>query len=230
MEPGESVTLTKLVAYAWSDTRELPALRDELAGALTVARHEGFDGLLASQRAILDGFWECADVEIDGDDELQQAVRFALFQLLQATARAEGRAVAGKALTGTGYEGHAFWDTETFVLQVMTAVRPEVTRHALGWRHATLPAARERAATLDLKGRPSPGGRSPARSAPATGRQGRPPSTSTPTSPTPCCATSTPPATRGSPARPASSCWWRVRACGAHWATGAATSASTSSG
>ncbi|MDT0348374.1 glycoside hydrolase family 65 protein [Pseudonocardia charpentierae] len=152
LEPGESVTLTKLVAYAWSDTHELPALRDELAGALTVARHEGFDGLLASQRTVLDGFWECADVEIDGDDELQQAVRFALFQLLQATARAEGRAVAGKALTGTGYEGHAFWDTETFVLQVMTAVRPEVTRHALGWRHATLPAARERATTLDLKG------------------------------------------------------------------------------
>ena len=152
LEPGESVTLTKLVAYAWSGDRELPALRDELAGALTVARHEGFDGLLASQRAILDGFWECADVEVDGDAELQQAVRFALFQLLQATARAEGRAIAGKALTGTGYEGHAFWDTETFVLQVMTAVRPEVTRHALGWRHATLPAARDRARTLDLKG------------------------------------------------------------------------------
>ncbi len=152
LAPGESVTLTKLVAYAWSGTRELPALRDELAGALTVARHEGFDGLLASQRAILDGFWECADVEIDGDAELQQAVRFALFQLLQNTARAEGRPIAGKALTGTGYEGHAFWDTETFVLQVMTAVRPEVARHALGWRHATLPAARERARTLDLRG------------------------------------------------------------------------------
>jgi alpha,alpha-trehalose phosphorylase len=152
LDPGESVTLTKLVAYAWSDTRELPALRDELAGALTVARHEGFDGLLASQRAILDDFWECADVEVDGDPELQQAVRFALFQLLQNTARAEGRAIAGKALTGTGYEGHAFWDTETFVLQVMTAVRPEVTRHALAWRHATLPMARERARTLDLAG------------------------------------------------------------------------------
>ena len=152
LEPGESVTLTKLVAYAWSGDRELPALRDELAGALTVARHEGFDGLLASQRAILDGFWECADVEVDGDAELQQAVRFALFQLLQNTARAEGRGIAGKGLTGTGYEGHAFWDTETFVLQVMTAVRPEVTRHALAWRHGTLPAARDRARTLDLKG------------------------------------------------------------------------------
>jgi alpha,alpha-trehalose phosphorylase len=152
LEPGQSVTLTKLVAYAWSDGRELPALRDELAGALTVARHVGFDGLLASQREILEEFWECADVEVDGDPELQQAVRFALFQVLQASARAEGRAIAGKALTGTGYEGHAFWDTETFVLQVMTAVRPEVTRHALSWRHTTLPPARERARTLDLAG------------------------------------------------------------------------------
>ncbi|HEX8520196.1 MAG TPA: glycosyl hydrolase family 65 protein [Pseudonocardia sp.] len=157
LEPGQQVTLTKLVAYAWSagdapTGRTLPALRDELSGALTVARHEGFDGLLARQRALLDEFWECADVEVDGDPELQQAVRFALFQLLGATARAEGRAIAGKALTGTGYEGHAFWDTETFVLQVMTALRPEVVRHALQWRHATLPAARERARTLDLAG------------------------------------------------------------------------------
>jgi alpha,alpha-trehalose phosphorylase len=152
LEPGQEITVAKLVAYAWSDTRELPALRDELSGALTVARHEGFDGLAARQRAILDEFWEGADVEVEGDPELQQAVRFALFQLLQATARAEGRAIAGKALTGTGYEGHAFWDTETFVLQVMTAVRPEVSRHALGWRHATLAQARDRARALDLAG------------------------------------------------------------------------------
>ena len=152
LEPGQTITVTKLVAYAWSDTHGLPALRDELSGALTVARHEGFDGLAARQRSVLDEFWEGADVEVDGDPELQQAVRFALFQLLAATARAEGRAIAGKALTGTGYEGHAFWDTETFVLQVMTAVRPEVSRHALGWRHATLPQARERARTLDLAG------------------------------------------------------------------------------
>jgi alpha,alpha-trehalose phosphorylase len=152
LEPGAALTVTKLVAYAWGADRTIPALRDELVSALIAARAAGFDGLLAAQRAVLDEFWECADVEVDGDPALQQAVRFALFQLLQATARAEGRAIAGKALTGTGYEGHAFWDTETFVLQVMTAVRPEVTRHALTWRHATLPAARDRARALDLRG------------------------------------------------------------------------------
>ena len=152
LEPGESVTLTKLVAYVWSGIRGVPALRDELAGMLAVASNIGFDELVAHQREILDDYWESADVEVDGDDELQQAVRFALFHILQAAARAEGHGIAGKALTGTGYEGHVFWDTETFVLQVATAVRPEVTRHALAWRHATLAQARARAHTLDLKG------------------------------------------------------------------------------
>ncbi|GAA1298245.1 glycoside hydrolase family 65 protein [Pseudonocardia xinjiangensis] len=152
LETGAAITLVKYLGYAWSGDRSLSAVRDEVAAAVTAVRHTGWDELLAAQRRTLDEFWESADVEIDGDDELQQAVRFALWHLLQATLRAEGRAIAGKALTGTGYEGHAFWDTETFVLQVMTAVRPEVTRHALGWRHAILDKARARARQLDLQG------------------------------------------------------------------------------
>ena len=154
LDPGEQLTMVKLLGYAWSEDRGVPAVRDELAGALTMARRRGWDGLVADQRVHLDEFWECADVELDGDPELQQAVRFALFHLLQATARADGRAIAGKALTGTGYEGHAFWDTETFVLQVMTALRPAVVRQALTWRHATLPLARDRARVW--RGVPSP--------------------------------------------------------------------------
>ena len=69
-------------------------------------------GLLDGQREYLDDFWDRADVEIDGDAELQQAVRFALFHALQAGARAERRAIAAKGLTGPGYDGHTFWDTE----------------------------------------------------------------------------------------------------------------------
>src|SRR5207253_1859393 len=84
-------------------------------GALPQARRTGWEGLLAGQRAYLDDFWGRADVELDGDDELQQALRFALFHALQAGARSERRAIAAKGLTGSGYNGHAFWDTETFV-------------------------------------------------------------------------------------------------------------------
>jgi alpha,alpha-trehalose phosphorylase len=149
---GEEITLVKLLGYAWSGDRSITSVREELSATLTTARHVGWDALAAAQREELDAYWADADVEIDGDDELQQALRYALFHLLQATARAEGRAIAGKALTGTGYEGHAFWDTETFVLQVMTAIRPGITRHALGWRHSTLDLAYERARELDLRG------------------------------------------------------------------------------
>jgi alpha,alpha-trehalose phosphorylase len=156
LAPGEEVTLVKLLGYAWSADRSLTAVRDEVSATLTTARHIGWDDLVAGQREYLDAFWADADVEIEGDGELaaelQQAVRYALWHLLQATARAEGRAIAGKGLTGTGYEGHAFWDCETFVLQVLTALRPEITRQALGWRHATLDKARARAGALGLRG------------------------------------------------------------------------------
>ena len=120
--------------------------------ALAEARHTGWDGLVAAQRAYLDEFWAGADVELEGDTELQQAVRFALFHTLQAAARAEGRAIPAKGLTGPGYDGHTFWDAERFVLPVLTYSAPQVARDALRWRHATLDLARERAAQLGLAG------------------------------------------------------------------------------
>ena len=112
----------------------------------------GWDGLIADQRRYLDEFWHGADVEVEGDDELQQAVRFALFHVLQSGARAEGRPIGAKGLTGPGYDGHSFWDTETFVLPVLIHTEPGAAADVLRWRHSTLPLARERAATLGLKG------------------------------------------------------------------------------
>ncbi|HEV2345650.1 MAG TPA: glycosyl hydrolase family 65 protein [Actinocrinis sp.] len=152
LEPGETLRLVKFVSYGWSTTRSLPALRDQVDAALSAVLQTGWEGLLAEQRTCLDEFWSRADVEIDGDPEIQQAVRFALFHLFQAGARAEQRAIAAKGLTGSGYDGHAFWDTESFVLQVLTYMAPDAVKHALSWRHSTLPAARDRAAQLGLAG------------------------------------------------------------------------------
>ncbi len=152
LEPGERLRLVKFVAYGWSAVRTHQALRDQVDAALTGARQSGWDGLLAEQRAYLDDFWARADVEVDGDAEIQQAVRFALFHVLQAGARAEGRAIPAKGLTGTGYGGHAFWDTETFVLPVLTYTIPAAAAHALSWRHSTLGPALDRAAQLGMMG------------------------------------------------------------------------------
>jgi alpha,alpha-trehalose phosphorylase len=149
---GERLELVKFLAYGWSAARSLPAVRAQVAAALTEARHTGWEGLAAGQRAYLDEFWAGADVEVEGDLEIQQAVRFGLFHVLQAGARAEGRAIPAKGLTGPGYDGHAFWDTETFVLPVLTYTQPTAARDALRWRHSTLPAARARAEQLRLGG------------------------------------------------------------------------------
>ena len=152
LEPGQRLSIIKLLAYSWSSRRGVASVRAQAIGALAEAVHTGWDGLLAEQRSSLDDFWERADVEIDGDPERQLAVRYALFGVLQAAARAEGRAIAAKGLTGTGYDGHAFWDTESFVLPVLSYTVPAAARDALGWRHATLPVARRRAKQLGFRG------------------------------------------------------------------------------
>jgi alpha,alpha-trehalose phosphorylase len=150
--PGEQLHIVKYVGYGWSSERSRPALIDQVVGALAAAHLTGWDGLLAEQRDYLEEFWDGADVELDGDAEIQQAVRFGLFHILQAGARAEFRPIAAKGLTGTGYDGHTFWDTESFVLPVLTYTQPAAVADALRWRHSVLADAKQHATDLNLAG------------------------------------------------------------------------------
>src|SRR5919204_1236334 len=150
--PGRPLRLVKSLPSGWSSQRSVPAIHAQVAAALAAARHTGWQRLLDEQREYLDEFWERADVELEGDAELQQAVRFALFHTLQASARGEQRAVAAKGLTGPGYDGHTFWDTESFVLPVLTYTAPHVVADALSWRSLTLDLAKQRARQLGLRG------------------------------------------------------------------------------
>lgn len=152
LSPGQRLRIVKFIAYGWSGVRSQPAIRDQIAAALSIARATGWDGLLEEQRAYLDDFWARADVEVEGDLEIQQAVRFALFHILQAGARAERRPIPAKGLTGPGYDGHAFWDTETFVLPALLLTAPASVGDALRWRYSILDQARERARQLGLRG------------------------------------------------------------------------------
>jgi alpha,alpha-trehalose phosphorylase len=149
---GEKLEVVKYVAYGWSSQRTRPALHDQVAAALALARLTGWEGLLAEQHDYLEQFWDGADVQVEGDAEIQQAVRFGLFHILQAGARAEYRPIAAKGLTGPGYDGHTFWDTETFVLPVLTYTQPDAAADVLRWRHMTLPVAKQHAIDLGLAG------------------------------------------------------------------------------
>jgi alpha,alpha-trehalose phosphorylase len=152
LEPGQRLRVVKYVAYGWSSQRSFPALNDQVRAALAAAKYTGWTGLTTEQRRYLDDFWAAADVEVEGNAQLQQAVRFASFHVLQAGARAEKRGIAAKGLTGPGYDGHTFWDTETFVLPMLSHTVPDAAADVLRWRQQTLPLALERAAQLGLAG------------------------------------------------------------------------------
>lgn len=145
LAPGRHVTLEKYASYAWTGPHEdLPAeaLRQRAGEALQRAGAAGFDALLATQTAALAPLWSQADLAIDGDPSVEQALRFNLFHVYQSSSR-DGRAsAAAKGLTGEGYEGHYFWDAEAFMLPALVNVAPELARSMLTYRHTTLERAR----------------------------------------------------------------------------------------
>ena len=96
LRPGQRLRIVKYLAYGWSSQRSRPALRDQAAAALAGARYSGWQGLLERSARYLDDYWDSADVEVEGDPVCQQAVRFGLFHMLQASARAERRGIPAR--------------------------------------------------------------------------------------------------------------------------------------
>ena len=143
--PGSTLRLDKFAAYHASAEVSLADLAEQVERTLQVAASEGFDSLLAGQRQCLDKFWERSDVRIEGDAAIQQAVRWNLFQLAQATLRADGQGVPAKGLTGRGYDGHYFWDTEIYLLPFLIHTNPHIARDLLRFRYGMLDAARRKA-------------------------------------------------------------------------------------
>ena len=146
------IKITKVVSYHTSRGVPVRELVDRCRRTLDRTTEQGVDQQFADQRAWLDGFWARSDVEIVGQPALQQAVRWNLFQLAQATARAEQSGVPAKGVSGSGYGGHYFWDTEIFVLPFLSYTSPKMARSALRFRYNMLDAARRRAQDLAQSG------------------------------------------------------------------------------
>ena len=149
---GAPITITKVVVYHTS--RGMPAreLVDRCRRTLDRTAARGVDEEFRRQRAWMDAFWQRSDVKIAGQESLQQATRWCLFQLAQAAARADGFGVAAKGVSGSGYSGHYFWDTEIYVLPFLAYTTPLWARNAMRMRTMMLPAARRRAAQLNEAG------------------------------------------------------------------------------
>ena len=151
-EAGQTIRITKFVSYHSSRGIPTEELADRCRRTIDRARHEGLGSLRAEQQAWLDDFWAHSDIEIAGDPAAQQAVRWNLFQLAQASARTHEQGIAAKGVTGGGYDGHYFWDTEVYVMPFLAYTNPDAARKLLRFRYHMLDAARARAAELSQRG------------------------------------------------------------------------------
>ncbi|MDO4284483.1 MAG: glycosyl hydrolase family 65 protein [Eubacteriales bacterium] len=149
-EQGKSITLQKFICYA----TDLDMPREELDGfvrsEVRAAQEKGFVWLSDKQKEYMGSFWERADIEITGEGNaaIVQGIRFNLFHILQSSGRNGYTGMGAKGLSGEGYEGHYFWDTEMYILPVFVYTEPEVARKLLEYRYRTLDKARSRARIL----------------------------------------------------------------------------------
>ena len=159
--PGCPIHLTKYMVYHTSQTASAEELCGRAEWTMDRVMNQGFQQLLASQEQYMDDFWRRSDVRVRDirEDrtkrstvEIQQAIRFNLFHILQASARAEDAGVPAKGLTGQAYEGHYFWDTEIYVLPFLIYTSPRIAKNLLTFRYKMLPQARARARQLGHRG------------------------------------------------------------------------------
>lgn len=151
-EKGTSYTLNKFISYYTSkdfDENKLVALALE---EIEKAKNDGFETIEKEQEEFLNSFWKDADVIIEGDKALQQGIRFNEFHLLQSVGRDGKTNIAAKGLTGEGYEGHYFWDSDIYIMPFFLYTKPEIAKALVMYRYNLLDAARSRAKELGHKG------------------------------------------------------------------------------
>ncbi|WP_420450696.1 glycoside hydrolase family 65 protein [Ilumatobacter sp.] len=151
-QPDVPIRITKYVSYHTSTGVPCEELADRCRRTLSRASTAGVGALHGEQHDALDEFWSAADVEIVGDEAAQQAMRWNLFQLAQASIRTQEQGIAAKGVTAGGYDGHYFWDTEVYVLPFLAYTDPVAARKVLRFRWLMLDAARRRAAVLNQRG------------------------------------------------------------------------------
>ncbi|MEJ2471374.1 MAG: glycosyl hydrolase family 65 protein [Desulfuromonadales bacterium] len=157
---GKPIQIYKFLTYHSSRHAATSELATRAERTLDRVVAEGYDSLLTEQRTSMAAFWQHSDVQILSStktagrprQEIQQAMRWNLFQILQASGRAEGTGIPAKGLTGQTYEGHYFWDTEIYVMPFLIYTAPEIARNLLRFRYSMLEQARIRAREMNQKG------------------------------------------------------------------------------
>ncbi|GAB7056370.1 MULTISPECIES: beta-phosphoglucomutase [unclassified Paenibacillus] len=151
-EANETVVLEKYITYYSSKDYPEAELLEKATRELEDAKKAKFDAIAQAHREVLDAFWKTADILVEGDEALQQALRFNAFHLLQSVGRDGRTNIGAKGITGEGYDGHYFWDTETYILPFFLYTKPDIAKQLLRYRHHILPKAKDRAAEMSQAG------------------------------------------------------------------------------
>ncbi|WP_044957931.1 glycoside hydrolase family 65 protein [Butyrivibrio sp. LC3010] len=149
IEKGQEAVYVKYTVFADSIRESDP--KNKSREILCEVMGKELSELYKAQKDVLTGFWQRADMEIQGDDELDLAMCFNMYQLFQSSPRMDKVSMAAKGLSGEGYEGHYFWDTEMYALPFFILTDTELARRILAFRYETLDKARENAGLLGHK-------------------------------------------------------------------------------
>ncbi|MFC3052535.1 glycoside hydrolase family 65 protein [Kordiimonas pumila] len=145
LKAGERLLLRKYTAYADGAAENAEMLAKQAQETVEKAKSKGFENLMVEQRTAFAGFWKSADIEIQGDEAVQQGMRFNMFHLYQSTGRDGKRSLGAKGLSGPGYDGHYFWDTEIYAVPFFVFTQPATARSLITYRINALEGARARA-------------------------------------------------------------------------------------
>jgi len=213
LAPGQSVGLVKVLCHLWAPQDPVEDLREQVLAAMAGARSRGWAGLLTDQRSVLDQFWDDADVQVDGDPQLQAALRYDLFQLLQATACLDRAPVGAKGLTGPGTADTPSGTSTVSSYRPWSCCAPMTQPGCCSGAPRRWASPGSGPSCSGWPGPPSPGAPSTGRKSRHTGRPAPPPCTSMPTSPGPSPSGPRP---RGRTSRGSagSRCSWRRPGCG----------------
>jgi len=151
-DDGDALLLEKYIAVVNGKASELGILADRARAAASAAYDSGEETLIAEQSEYLRKFWLGADIHIEGDAAMEEALRFNTFHLLESAGRNGTTSLAAKGLSGEGYEGHYFWDTEIYALPFFIHTMPQIARAFVQFRIQLLDKARQRARELSLPG------------------------------------------------------------------------------
>lgn len=143
---GEKATLVKLSFF--SDSVRCRDITGKVKEGCECAKQKGLGYYYKAQEEYMKNFWSNCEMEIDGDDDMNSAVAFNMYELLQSSAKDAYASIAAKGMSGEGYEGHYFWDTETFIMPFFTLTNPDLSKMLLRYRYKTLDKAKTNAVLL----------------------------------------------------------------------------------